>query len=557
MTNSRWPAVGCGAGLRNKHYSFILSEWPKIDWFEAVTENFMDTGGKPLQVLTDIRKHYPVALHGVSMSIGTTDPPDRHYLDQLKSLIHRIDPFVVSDHLCWTGAGGDNLHDLLPLPFTEEAIAHVVERVGQVQESLNRKILLENISTYVTYKHSVIPEWEFLVEVARRSGCGILLDLNNIYVNSVNHLFDPLDYLKAVPGEWVGQFHLAGHTDKGGYLFDTHSAAVVEKVWTIFQQALDLYGPVSTLIEWDEAIPDFARLSQEVEKARVYYEQSIYQDPTKTARALQQKIVIPEFTRSSPNLREVQLGIRTRIQSQQHSLTSSAWLNPQGGVAGDERMDVYAEGYLARVMEALAEVFETIYHLMGRDAFIELSESYIHAHPSHSYNLNFIGEHMAAFIQKASASGKLPFLSDLARLEWNVAQAFHAVSEDVFNPASLETVKEDDWDRLKVVFQPSVSTVSSQWPILDIWKARHTPLKEIHIDIVDRPQNVLVYRRALEVMCQLIDTTQADLIGALINKRSLGDSCAVLAERLGVDEPPVGEWFSSWVGQGILKGVHL
>ncbi len=550
--------MGCGAGLRNKHYSFILSQWPKIDWFEAVTENFMDTGGKPLQVLTDIRAHYPVALHGVSMSIGTTDPIDRNYLKKLNALVRRIDPFVVSDHLCWTGVGGDNLHDLLPLPFTEEAISHIVERVGQVQESLNRKILLENISTYVTYKHSVMPEWEFLVEVARRSGCGILLDLNNIYVNSVNHLFDPLDYLKAVPGEWVGQFHLAGHTDKGGYLFDTHSAAVVEKVWKIYQQALDLYGPVSTLIEWDEAIPDFARLSQEVEKARVYYQKSMPQDPTKTARMADHKLVISGSKHNkAPGLRDLQLGMRTRIQSHGTTSASSAWLNPQGGVEGDERMDVYAEGYLARVMEALAEVYETIYHLLGRDAFIELSESYIHAHPSHSYNLNFIGDHMTEYIQETPVIKKLPFLSDLASLEWSVAKAFHATNEDVFDPRSLEGLAEEDWDQLKINFQPSVTVISSSWPILDIWKARKTPLKEIDIDLIDRPQTVLVYRRGLEVVCQMIDPSQAKLIRSLIDKRSLGESCAVLAERSGAEEPPVGEWFSSWVGQGILRGVDL
>jgi len=242
-----------------------------MDWFEAVTENFMDTGGRPLATLERIRSHYPVALHGVSLSIGSSDPLDTEYLKKLKDLAQRIDPFVISDHLCWTGVDGENLHDLLPLPMTEEAVAHVVNRVDAVQKVLGRPILLENISTYVTYKHSTMPEWEFLREVARRSGCGILLDLNNIYVNSFNHGFDPVRYLEEIPAEKVGQFHLAGHSDKGTFLFDTHAGSVADKVWQLYRRALELYGPVSTLIEWDEAIPDFKRLSDEVKKAKEVY----------------------------------------------------------------------------------------------------------------------------------------------------------------------------------------------------------------------------------------------------------------------------------------------
>ena len=195
---------GCGVGLRSLHYPHILENWPKAPWFEAVTENYMDSGGRPLHILEKVRERYPVALHGVALSIGSIDPLNAQYLERLKALAHRIDPFIVSDHLCWSGVGGRHLHDLLPLPFTEESIAHVVSHVGQVQELLGRPILLENASTYVTFKHSVISEWEFLREIARRSGCGILLDLNNIFVNSVNHRFDPMRYLEEIPGKWVG-----------------------------------------------------------------------------------------------------------------------------------------------------------------------------------------------------------------------------------------------------------------------------------------------------------------------------------------------------------------
>lgn len=263
-----WPILGCGVGLRSEHYEDITSTWPRMDWFEAISENFMDSGGRPLQILEAIRARYPVALHGVALSIGSTDPLNARYLERLKALVDRIEPETVSDHLCWSGVDGDHLHDLLPLPCTEEAVRHVATRVQQVQDSLKRRLLLENISTYVAYEHSTMPEWEFLTAVAERSGCGILLDLNNLYVNAYNHQFDPSAYLAHIPGELVGQFHLAGHTDCGTYLFDTHSAQVTDAVWALYMDALRRWGPVSTMIEWDEDIPSFARLADEAEKAR-------------------------------------------------------------------------------------------------------------------------------------------------------------------------------------------------------------------------------------------------------------------------------------------------
>lgn len=263
----QWPLLGCGVGLRADHFDVITHDWPPMDWFEAVSENFMDSGGRPLHVLEEVRRRYPVGLHGVSLSIGSCDPLDARYLARLRRLVDRIDPAIVSDHLCWTGVDGEPLHDLLPLPFTEEAIRHVAARVEQVQDALGRRILLENVSAYVTYRHSVMPEWEFLTEVARRSGCGLLLDLNNAYVNGRNHHVDPAAFL-SIPGELIGQFHLAGHTDMGAYLFDTHSRPVINEVWALYRQALARWGPVTTLIEWDEDIPPFEHLAEEAATAR-------------------------------------------------------------------------------------------------------------------------------------------------------------------------------------------------------------------------------------------------------------------------------------------------
>jgi uncharacterized protein (UPF0276 family) len=265
---SRPRSIGHGVGLRRDHFERVLSAPTRIDWFEAISENFMVDGGKPRDVLTRVRERYPVVLHGVSLSIGSTDPLNEDYLDALKALADWLQPAWVSDHLCWAGVGGHYAHDLLPLPYTDEALAHVVARVHTVQERLGRAIALENVSSYVGYRQSTMPEWEFLSEVARRSGCGILLDVNNIYVSARNHGFDARAYIDGVPIDKVWQFHLAGHSDKGDYLLDTHDHPVCDPVWDLYAHAVRRFGSVSTLIEWDDHIPTFERLEEESERAR-------------------------------------------------------------------------------------------------------------------------------------------------------------------------------------------------------------------------------------------------------------------------------------------------
>jgi uncharacterized protein (UPF0276 family) len=266
--SSEFPALGCGVGLRPVHYAHVLDTCPAVDWFEVISENFMVPGGRPLHVLERVRADYPLVLHGVSLSIGSSDPLDLAYLGELRALAERIEPAWVSDHLCWTGVGGHNLHDLLPLPYTEEALAHVVERIKRVQDTLGRRIALENVSSYLEFNDSRLTEWEFLAAVAERADCAILLDVNNIFVSAYNHGFDPHTYLAAVPRERVAQYHLAGHSDHGTHLLDTHDHPVRDEVWALFADAVRDIGPRSTLIEWDDQLPAFERLCAEAEHAR-------------------------------------------------------------------------------------------------------------------------------------------------------------------------------------------------------------------------------------------------------------------------------------------------
>jgi len=280
MTNEiNRPYLGYGLGLRKEHYETVLTEQPAIDWFEILSENYMVDGGKPLYYLDRIRELYPMVMHGVSMSIGSTEPLNIDYLKKLKSLIHRVEPAWFSDHLCWTGINGVNLHDLMPLPYTEEAIKHVATRISQVQDFIGRQMLIENVSSYVSYCDSQISEWEFLTAVAERADCFILLDINNIYVSAYNHNFNAEDYLAAIPAERVHQFHLAGHIHEKNLIIDTHDQPIADPVFELYEKALQYFGRVSTMIERDDNIPPLSELMTELDQVKYIAERYFDQTP--------------------------------------------------------------------------------------------------------------------------------------------------------------------------------------------------------------------------------------------------------------------------------------
>ena len=262
------PFLGFGLGLRPDYYEEILAQKLDLDWFEILTENYLVPGGKPLYYLDKIRENFPIVMHGVSLSLGSTDPLDNEYLKQLKELTTRVEPAWISDHLCWTGVQGLNAHDLLPIPYTREAISHIVSRIQQIQDFLGRPILIENVSSYLTYKQSEMTEWDFILEIVNQAGCYILLDVNNIYVSSVNHQFNPLDYIEAMPTDRVAQIHLAGHSNHGEYIIDTHDAPVIQPVWDLYAAAITRLGKVSTMIERDDNMPPLKELLAEINHAK-------------------------------------------------------------------------------------------------------------------------------------------------------------------------------------------------------------------------------------------------------------------------------------------------
>ena len=360
--------------MRSEHFQEILDSKPKVDWFEAISENFMDTAGRPLQILEKIRTNYPIGLHGTSLSIGSASGLQLIYLQKLKELVDRIQPEIVSDHLCWSDHAGKRLFDLLPLPFTEESLKLVVSHVDQLQSFLGRRVLLENVSAYVSFKHSEMPEWNFLNQVAKRSGCGILLDVNNIYVNSFNHGFEPADYLNGIDPEFVFQYHISGHTNQGKFLFDTHVGEIIDPVWDVYRQAVRRFGDVSSLIEWDTEIRSFAELQELNEKSREIaklvprVEQSVPKTKTKY-----------EAPGAQYSLNEVQAMFADEMLHKGKTKLAGL-LNPQAGDPGIERVGVYADGYPARIREALLEAYPAIHKILGEGAFTELAFEFAKSH---------------------------------------------------------------------------------------------------------------------------------------------------------------------------------
>jgi uncharacterized protein (UPF0276 family) len=266
--------IRAGIGLRAPHCREIIESRPDIGWVEVHSENYFGDGGQPHHFLERIRADYPLSLHGVGLGLGSAGPLDRDHLLKLARLIRRYDPGLVSEHLCWSTASGRHLNELLPLPYTEEALAHICARIDEAQKILGRQLLIENVSSYLQFRHSTIPEWEFLAEVSRRSGCAILLDVNNIYVNAVNHGFDPLAYLAAVHAAAVQEIHLAGFDDTGPCLIDTHGAPVADQVWSLYSETIARLGPRPTLIEWDTDIPSLAVLLAEAAKTAQVLEEA-------------------------------------------------------------------------------------------------------------------------------------------------------------------------------------------------------------------------------------------------------------------------------------------
>ena len=514
------PFLGHGIGLRREHYAEILAGEVACDWFEAISENYMAVGGRARKVLLAVRERYPMTLHGVSLGIGNTDPIDEGYLDALDQLAADVEPAWISDHLCWTGVGGGTSHDLLPLPYTEEALANVVARVAHVQERLGRPLVLENVSSYVTWRTSTIPEEEFLAELTRRTGCGLLLDVNNVFVSATNHGRDPRRWLEAIPEGSVWQVHLAGPSEAGPLLVDTHDHPVRPEVWELYREAVRRFGEVSSLVEWDDRIPEIgvvlaerdkaAAIAAEVRKMRSAQAEGDGESEPGAVRAAGGGASERVPLRASPVPAPREAGAAAAPDGSDRGATENGpdpicgWLRGAQGVlmglvrapegveraleerrgardevealfAGDERMpavarlELYAGMYFYRLRDSLAEDFARVAAALGEARWHNLVTDYLLAHPPTRWSLRWAGEALPAFLRGHACGAERPWLADAATLEWARNEAFQALDATPLRPEELAGIPPEKWPELRFAPAPGTALVASRWDLASWW----------------------------------------------------------------------------------------
>ncbi|MCB2081606.1 MAG: DUF692 family protein [Rickettsiales bacterium] len=542
------PFLGYGIGLRTPHYAHILEQRPAIDWFEIISENFMDTGGKPRRILEQMREQYPIVMHGVSLSIGTVDPLNSQYLKQLKALADDIDPAWISDHLCWTGIAHKNTHDLLPVPYTEEALRHIVGRIREVQDTLEQPILLENPSTYLEFRDSSMPEWEFIARMAEEANCGLLLDVNNIYVSCYNHRWDPKQYLDAVPAERVVQIHLAGHTNKGTHIVDTHDGHVIDAVWDLYRYAIARLGETTTMVEWDDDIPDFDTVHAEVLKAKTLAEHA--QAPNQ----------LPEFPAVPVTVFAAPTPITTHFTRMQEAILSGkaenampeSWIPPKPDFSPEAQLRVYIDGYRYRLFDIVSEEYPVLRHYLGDDRMDALIRDYIEAQPSRHFNVSRYVEPFPEFIAtQADAPAQ-----ELALLETAISRLFDAEETPALDQATLQGIDAELLIDMHLPPRNALRLLAFTHGVNEYYQAmmeeKEPPSPEA------TAQFVAVYRHEDRMWRLELEPQEYQLLSRIIQEgATVGMALEGFLQAVPESEqasllPQVQHWFQRWASHGLL-----
>jgi uncharacterized protein (UPF0276 family) len=554
MTNRlNIPALGFGLGLRPTHYPYIFEHKPKVDWFEIITENFMDTDGLPKRNLARIREHYPVVMHGVAMSIGTVDPINSEYMQKMKKLIDWLQPAWVSDHLCWTGVAHKNTHDLLPVPYTEEALKHIVGRIKQVQETLERPILLENPSTYLEYNDSTMPESEFITRMVEGSGCGLLLDVNNVYVSCFNHRLDPKAYIDAIPMENVGQIHLSGHTNNGTHIVDTHDDHVVDEVWALYRYVINKAGMKNTMIEWDDKIPKFEVLEAELEKAR------------HAASTANEYGTLPTFVNTlpprinnepTPYAKQQQRMQRALLERNDYDSKPDAWIRPKPEFTPSEQLQVYINSYHWRLEDVVREDYPVLMHYLGEETFDNLVVEYVLKTPSTWFNASHYVSPFPTFVAK-----RLPediFAQEMAILETALALVFHEEETEALQQSHIDGLTPDALMAAKLALRKASRLFAFTYPVNQYF------LQVMNEESPKKPgcgeSYVAVFRHEDIVWRLDLEQAEYELLKLLESDRNVGEA---LEEISGMnilpDDQLIGSlqmWFARWMRNGLLANFQ-
>lgn len=549
MTKSTLPDknLGFGLGLRASHYPHIFEQKPAVDWFEIISENFMDTDGKPRRNLARIKEQYPLVMHGVSMSIGTVDPINSEYLRKLKALIDWANPAWVSDHLCWTGVAHKNTHDLLPLPYTEESLKHIVQRIKQVQDYLERPITLENPSTYLEFKSSTMLEAEFISHMAEESGCNLLLDVNNVYVTCYNHRLDPKAYLDALPLDRVMQIHLSGHSNKGTHIIDTHDHPVIDEVWNLYKYVVHKSGRVpNTMVEWDDNIPEFPMLMAELEKARV-------------AAASCAQHTLPTLAQEQvPQLANQQIALAPTQQHMQeaiflgelHDSQPNTWIRAKEQFSPQQQLDVYINAFRFRLYDTTAMDYPVLRHYLGKDAFHSLIWGFANAEKPDHFNIARFTLKLPVYVAKQMPDDI--FAQELCQLETIIAQLAdpaetQALTTDHLTGLTPETLME-------CTLQPRKALMLCQfsYPVNDYYLAvmeERQPEKP-----APKASHLAVFRHEDTIWRMELGADEYQLLAKLFNNMPIGKALEELDESVAQQ---LTTWFSRWIRNGLLAAPLL
>jgi len=550
-------SLGVGVGLRAPHYRQFVEQRPQAAWLEVHTENYLDQAGWDWHVLQQLRRDYPLSLHGVGLGLGSARGFSESHLERVRSLVRRAEPVLVSEHLCWGAVGDRQLNDLLPLTLDEEALRLLCERVDRVQETLQRQLLLENVSTYVRFHQDSMSEAEFMAALAARTGCGLLLDINNLYVNQCNHGEDALAAIAAIRPGMVGEMHLAGHLVTPQAVIDHHGDTVADPVWKLYEAALERFGPVPTLIEWDTDIPPLEVLLGEADKARALAERC---KAATTAPLRWQPAAVAhgegggEGQADAPQLAARQQVFAGALFRAEETPQALAQFKGDHGEPLEHRFALYRGNLTATWNKTLAAAYPVLQMLVGEEFFGGLTQAYGREYPSDSGDLNRFGAHFAAFLAGFPHVADYPYLPDMARLEWALHRAHYAPSAIAITPQQLAAVPPEQLESVRLRLHPACVLLASDWNVVPLWQAH-----QLESD-ADFPQQMaqasygLVLRPVWKT--QLLPLTPASH-AALSVLADDGDFGAALDAAFELDEEfDVGANLQQWMEHALIVAIN-
>lgn len=545
--HQQFPDLGFGLGLRPKHYSHILESKPSVDWFEIISENFMDTDGRPRRNLDKIREHYPLVMHGVALSIGTIDPLNSEYLTKLKKLADDIQPAWMTDHLCWTGVAHKNSHDLLPVPYTEEALRHIVQRLREVQDYLERPIAMENPSTYLEFKQSSMPEAEFIARMAEESGCNLLLDVNNVYVTCYNHRLDPKTYLDALPLERVIQIHLSGHTNKGTHIIDTHDDYVADDVWSLYKYVVHKAGRVpNTMVEWDDHIPEFDVLYEELGKAKA--------------------ASIAASTYTFPNLFEEQVPQRpnheTLLQHAQHHMLDAIllgdmfdsqpdrWIRSKTAFSPSDQLGVYINAYRYRLHDVVAEDYPVLRAYLGDEEFNRLIWNFVNSEAPTHFNVGRFAIKLWGFV--VAQRPEDAFAHELCQLETAIAQLTDPQETAPLEPKHLAGLTAEALMQSRLYPRAALQLLAFNYPTNAYYRAVMEEKSPAKPNL--GASYIAVFRHEDIIWRMDLEDQEYALLQRLFDGERVGDALAELDESAA---GKLSEYFARWMRNGLLGAEEI